>query len=417
MDKLIAQVLRRPLAALLAAILVITAVVAVSGDKLLAMLSSGTERGGPTNRAPSAGGPATVTVSQPIVRETIDWDEYTARFDAVDTVDVRARISGYLQGVHFRDGQMVKRGDLLFTIDSRPFERSLDQARAELAAARTKVENVSRDVERGRPLVERKVMSEKVFDDRSNLKREAEAAQKLAEAKVRTSELDLEFTRILAPMDGRISRALVSIGNFVAAGGGSNQTLLATIVSLDPMNLFFDVSEANALKYRRLTQRGKSAGADEGTVVEVALPDETGFPHRGKIDYSDIRLDPGTSTMRARALIPNPDGLFTTGMFARVRVAGSPPYQALLLPDEAIAADQASRFVWVVGEDGTAARRVVTLGPVVAGMRAIRDGLKQDEWVITKGIQRARHGQKVVPKREPLQFTEAPGAAGPTEAR
>ena len=301
------------------------------------------------------------------------------------------------QEVHFKDGQLVKRGDLLFTIDSRPFERTVDQARAELAQARTKVENSARDVDRGRPLVERKVMSEKVFDDRANLKREAEAALKVAEAKVRTAELELEFTRMTAPLAGRIGRAMISVGNFVTAGGGSNPTLLATIVSLDPINLYFDVSEANALKYRRLTQGGQKAGvAEEGTAIEFALPDETGFPHRGKIDYSDIRLDPGTSTLRARAVVANPNGLFSPGMFARARLAGSPSYQALLLPDEAIGADQASRFVWVVAEDGTVSRRIVTLGPVVAGMRAVRTGVTQDDWVIVKGIQRARQGQKVI---------------------
>lgn len=405
----------RPRAAFAAAALAVSLCAGV-----LWLLATASDRGSAPART-ATGASANVTVSQPIVRETIDWDEYTARFDAMDTVDIRARISGYLQQAHFKDGQFVKRGDLLFTVDARPFERTLDQARAELAAAKTKVENVSRDVERGRPLVERKVMSEKVFDDRANLKREAEAAQKLAEAKVRTSELDLEFTRILAPMDGRISRALVSVGNFVAAGGGSNQTLLATIVSLDPMNIYFDVSEANALKYRRLAQSGKRAGvAEEGTTIEVALPDETDYPHRGRIDYSDIRLDPGTSTLRARAVIDNPTGLFTAGMFARVRVAASPPYKALLLPDEAIGADQASRFVWVVAEDGTATRRVVSLGPLVSGMRAVRAGVEPGDWVITRGIQRARQGQKVVAKREPLQFSEAPArpAAGmPTEAR
>lgn len=348
-----------------------------------------------------------VTVSQPIVRKTIDWHEYTARFDALETVDIRARIAGYLQQVHFRDGQFVKRGDLLFSIDPRPFERTLDQARAELAQAQTKVENTTRDVVRGRPLVESKIMSEKVFDDRENLKRDAEASLAVAQAKVRTAELDLEFTRITAPMDGRIGRAMISVGNFVTAGGGSNPTLLATIVSLDPMNLYFDVSEANALKYRRLTQRGKSAGvSEEGTTIEFALPDETGFPHRGKIDYSDIRLDPGTSTLRARAIVQNASGLFTAGMFARVRIAGSPAYDALLLPDEAVGTDQASRFVWVVTEDGLVSRRTVTLGPVVAGLRAVSDGLKPGEWVITKGIQRARHGQKVAIKRENLQVTE-----------
>jgi multidrug efflux system membrane fusion protein len=381
-------------------------------DGLRALVSFAPERSPGAARSANAA-PNSVTVSKPVVRETIDWDDYTARFDALDTVDMRARIAGYLQQVHFKDGQYVNRGDLLFTIDPRPFERALDQARAELAQARTKVENTSRDVDRGIPLVERKIMSEKVFDDRANLKRDAEAALKVAEAKVRTAELDLEFTRIVAPIAGRISRSMISAGNFVVAGSTSNPTLLATIVSLDPMNLYFDVSEANALKYRRLAQAGQKAGVSEdGTEIQLALPDETGFPHRGKIDYSDIRLDPGTSTLRARAVVDNPGGLFTTGMFARVRLKGSSPYEALLIPDEAIGSDQANRFLWVVAEDGTATRRVVTLGPVVSGLRAIRTGITADEWVIVKGIQRARQGQKVTVTRDTIKLSEVPARTG-----
>lgn len=408
---------RRLFAAIGIALAVLAGVVISSGQASLGSLFSSTpERGSGAARAP-AGAPASVTVSKPVERQTIDWDEYTARFDSVETVDIRARVAGYLLQVHYKDGQFVNRGDLLFSIDPRPFERTLDQARAELAQARTKVENTSRDVDRGLPLVERKVMSEKVFDDRSNLKRDAEASLKVAEAKVRTAELDLEFTRITAPIAGRIGRAIISVGNFVSAGGGSNPTLLATIVSSDPMNLYFDVSEANALKYRRLAQGGSKAGvSEEGTIVEVALPDETGFMHRGRIDYSDIRLDPGTSTLRARAVVDNPEGLFAVGMFARVRVAGSAPYAALLLPDEAIAADQASKFVWTVAQDGTANRRVVTLGPMVAGLRVIRGGVKPDDWVIVKGIQRARPGQKLNAKRETLQLSEASASTEPIGA-
>jgi multidrug efflux system membrane fusion protein len=355
--------------------------------------------------------PPTVTVSRPVAREIVEWDEYTGRFDAVDAVEIRARVSGYLTEVHFKDGQLVKAGDLLYSIDPRPFERALDQAKAELAQARTKVESSSKDVDRGRVLADRKILSEKVQDDRENVKREAEAAVKVAEAKMRLAELDLTFARITAPIAGRISRTIVGAGNWVSAGAASNATLLTTIVTQDPVHFYFDVSENNLLKYKRLRQQGKPAGGAEiGGIVEIALPDETGFPHRGRLDFSDNRLDPGTSTLRVRALVDNNLGLFSPGMFARVRIQGSSPYVALLLPDEAIGTDQNNKFVWSVVADGTVARKVVAPGPLVGGLRVIRSGITAEDWVVTKGVQRARPGQKVSPKREPIQVTAAPGA-------
>jgi RND family efflux transporter MFP subunit len=367
--------------------------------------------GSPGAAKPGAPPPG-VTVSKPLAREIVEWDEYVARFDAVDVVEMRARISGYLTDVHFKDGQHVRKGDPLFTIDPRPFERALDQAKAELAQARTKVENSSKDVERGRPLLDRKILSEKVFDDRENLKRDAEAAVRVADAKVKTAELDLSFTRIAAPITGRISRAIIGPGNWVSAGGSSNATLLTSIVTQDPIHIYFDVSENNLIKYKRLRQQGTSgSGAEVGGAVQIALPDETGFPHTGKLDFSDNRLDPGTGTLRARALVDNKDGLFSPGMFARLRIAGSARNMTLLLPDEAIGTDQINKFVYVVAEDGTASRKAVTLGPLHEGLRVVRAGLTADDWVVIRGIQRARPGQKVTPKREPLQLSAAPAEA------
>jgi RND family efflux transporter MFP subunit len=361
----------------------------------------------PQQKAPAA--PPGVAVSKPVEREIVEWDEYTGRFDAVETVEVRARVSGYLEETHFKDGQIVKQGDLLYVIDRRPFERALDRARAELVAATTKVANASLDVERGRPLVERRVMSEKSFDDRENLLREAQAAVKVAEAKVKTAELDLSFTRITSPLAGRISRSQVSNGNWVSAGGTANATLLTSIVSQDPIHVYFDVSENNYIKYKRLAERGSGAGAaDVGALVEVALPDERGFPHRARLDFLDNRLDQGTGTLRARAVLANAAGLFSPGLFARVRVTGTPKYAALLIPDEAIGTDQTNKFVYAVGEDGTVSRKGITLGPLYAGLRVVRDGLTGQDWVITRGLQRARPGQKVTPKRETITVSEAP---------
>ena len=233
--------------------------------------------------------PPEITVSQPVAHKVIEWDEYTGRFDAVEAVDVRARVSGYLQEVNFTDGQQVKAGDLLFQIDPRPFERALDQAKAQLDEAKVRVSNAGLDVERGRPLLKNDTISRKTFDDRENLVREATAAVKVAEARVKTAELELSFCRITAPISGRISRTLVTRGNFVSGGGNdTGNTILTTIVTQTPIYIYFDVSENNALKYQRLAQTaGNGATGMVGAAVGVGLPDEQHFPHSGKLDFPD----------------------------------------------------------------------------------------------------------------------------------
>lgn len=369
------------------------------------------QSGQPQGQAPAQALPV-VTVSKPVQREIVEWDEYTGRFDSVETVDIRARVSGYLNEVHFKDGQMVKQGDLLFVIDPRPFERTLEQAQAELVQAQTKVDNANLDVVRGKPLVERRIISEKSFDDRESLMRDAQAAVKVAEAKIKTTELDLSFTRITSPLSGRISRNMVSVGNWVSAGGTASATLLTSIVSSDPIHIYFDLSENNYIKYKRLTERGIGSGAaDVGAPVEIALPDERGFRHKARLDFLDNRLDQGTGTLRARAVIANPAGLFSPGMFARVRVTGTAPYDAVMLPDESIGTDQTNKFVFAVGEDGTVMRRVIKLGPLFEGLRVVREGVSEEDWIITRGLQRARPGLKVAPKREVLTVSQTAGAS------
>ncbi len=384
----------------------------LAGTFLLAGCDQGAPQAQAQQKAPPP--PPAVSVSKPIQQHVIDWDEYTGRFDAVEFVEIRARVSGYLTEIAFKDGQEVKKGDKLFTIDPRPFERALEQAEAELFAARTKVENANLDVDRGRPLIEKKVISDKVFDDRMNILREAQAAVRVAEAKVKSAELDLSFTTISSPITGRMSRTLVTAGNWISAGNVSGSTMLTTIVSQNPVFLYFDVTENNYIKYKRLTERGIAGSASQvGANVEIALPDEKGFPHKAQINFIDNRLDQGTGTLRARALVQNDKGLFSPGMFARARIAGSPTYSALLLPESAIGTDQISRYVLVVGEDGTVARRNVTLGPYIDGrMRTVRDGVNADDWVITNGLQRARPGNKVQPKQVNLTLSEAPAASG-----
>jgi RND family efflux transporter MFP subunit len=380
---------------------------------VLLALGAGCDQGNSTQAQPqSKSAPPTVAVSQPVRREIVEWDEYTGRFDAVETVEMRARVSGHLTEVRFKDGQRVSQGDLLFVIDQRPFERALEQARAELFAATTKVENANLDIVRGKPLVERQIISGKTFDDRMSIVRDAQAAVGVAEAKVRSAELDLSFTRIDSPITGRISRTLVTAGNWISAGSVSGATLLTTIVSQDPIYIYFDVSENNYIKYKRLVERGIGAGAaDLGAQVEVALPDERGFPHKARVDFLDNRLDQGTATLRARAVLPNPAELFQPGLFARVRVIGTAPYTAVLLSDEAIGTDQTNKFVLVVDEDGTVARRNVKLGPLYEGMRVVREGVGPEDWVIIRGLQRARPGGKVTPKRE------VPDLPGPLAAK
>ena len=383
--------------------------------RVLALSSAGNNGTG-AKPAFGAGPPPVVTVSRPATREFIEWDDYTGRFDPVETVEVRARVAGYLDIVHFKDGQTVAKGDPLFNVDPRPYERAVEQARAEVAQAQTKIDNSNLDVVRGQPLLDRKVLSQKTFDDRANLKREAEASLKVADAKLRTAELDLSFTKVAAPIGGRISRTLVTAGNYINAGGAVTPTLLTTIVSQSPIYLYFDVSEANALKYKRLALSGQVGGVggvrDKGATVEIGLPDERGYPHRGTVDFADNRLDAGTGTLRARAVIDNADGLFLAGMFARVRVAGSPAASGMLLPDEAIGSDQVNKFVLVVAADGAVQRKIVTLGSQVSGLRVIRTGVSAQDWVVVKGLQRARPGQKVDARREELRVTEAADSAG-----
>jgi RND family efflux transporter MFP subunit len=363
-----------------------------------------------TGKAP-AGPPPAVTVSRPVVREIIEWDEYTGRFDAVDTVEVRARVSGYLIEVHFKDGQIVNKGDLLYSIDARPFERALDLAKAELSLAQTRALNAVKDVDRARPLISKKVITEKTFDDRENAYEDAQAQARVSEAKVKTAELDLSFTQITAPITGRIGRANVSAGNYVI-GNAFNGTLLTTIVSQDPIHIYIDVNENSLIKYKRLSQGGKSVGAAEvGMPVELALPDDKGFPYSGSIDFVDNRLDASTGTLRVRAAVANSAGFFSPGMFARVRITSSPKFAAILLPDEAIGTDQTNRFVYIVGDDNVAVRRNVTVSSLVGALRVIRTGVTADDWVIVNGLQRARPNIKVTPNRakaEPKQITTAP---------
>ncbi|HML08389.1 MAG TPA: efflux RND transporter periplasmic adaptor subunit [Xanthobacteraceae bacterium] len=346
--------------------------------------------------------PPTVTVANPVQRTVVDRDEYVGRFVAVDSVEVRARVSGYLSEIHFTDGQMVKKGDLLFTIDRRPFAIVLEQMRANLAQARANLAFTEADLARGHELLHNKTITEQTYDQRLQAKSVAAASVAAQEAMVRSAELDLnEFSELRAPIDGRIGDRRVSIGNLVSGSVAGTTTLLATIVSVDPIRFEFTFDEASYLRYQRFAgASAKMADSQGGVPVALKLIDEAEFQHAGRMDFVDNVIDRSSGTIRGRAVFANPEGIFTPGMFGRIRVPGSPPYTALLIPDAAIGTEQSRKFVLVVDDGGVARVKYVTLGQLDDGLRVIKDGLAAADRVIVKGLMRARAGQKVTTQEE-----------------
>jgi RND family efflux transporter MFP subunit len=381
---------------------------------LLAACSEGPQR-------PGAGAPPTptVTVANPVKRVVIDEDEYVGRFVAVDSVEVRARVSGYLDRIDFTDGQMVKQGDLLFTIDKRPFQTTLDQAKANLAQARANLAFAEADLARGAQLVRERTITEQTFDQRTQTKRVAEASVQAQEAAVRQASLDLEFTEPRAPVAGRIGDRRVSPGNLVTGGTAGNTTLLATIVSTDPMRFEFTFDEASYLRYERLARGGRDmTSRDSSVVVALKLLDEQDFQHQGRMDFVDNVIDRSSGTIRGRAVFSNPEGVFTPGMFGRIRVPGSPSYTALLVPDAAIGTEQTRKYVLVVDSDNVVRMKYVTLGQSFNNRRVIKTGLQQDDRVIVNGLMRARPNQKVNPQNEtpPAPIPGSPQAEADSSA-
>jgi multidrug efflux system membrane fusion protein len=343
--------------------------------------------------------PPAVTVANPVRRVVIDQDEYVGRFVAVDSVEIRARVSGYLDRIDFTDGQMVKQGDLLFTIDKRPFQTTLDQAKANLAQSHANLAFAESDLARGAQLVRQSTITEQTFDQRTQVKRVAEASVQAQEAAVRQASLDLEFTELKAPVAGRIGDRRVSPGNLVTGGTAGNTSLLATIMSTDPIRFEFTFDEASYLRYERLAQRGREVTSREGSViVALKLIDEQDFPHQGRMDFVDNVIDRSSGTIRGRAVFSNSDGVFTPGMFARVRVPGSPSYNALLVSDAAIGTEQTRKYVLVVDSDNVVRMKYVTLGQSFNNLRVIKSGLQEDDRVIVNGLMRARPNQKVNPQ-------------------
>jgi multidrug efflux system membrane fusion protein len=355
--------------------------------------------------------PPAVTVATPIKREIVDHDEYVGRFVAVNSVETRARVSGYLDKIHFTDGQVVKEGDLLFTIDKRPFQTALDQAKANVRRARADLAFAETDLERAQQLVRDKTITQQTYDQRTQVKKVAEASVAAQEAAVRSAELDLEFTELRAPVTGRIGDRRVSIGNLVAGGTSGTPTLLATIVSTDPIWFEFTFDESSYLRYQRMAAKSDGndiATRDGSTQVRLKLIDENDFAHVGRMDFIDNVIDKATGTIRGRAVFVNRATIFTPGMFARVQVPGSPRYEALLIPDSAIGSEQARKFVYVVRPDNSVAQKYVVLGPLSEGDRVIRSGIEPDDRVIVSGLMRVRPGVKVTPQ---TTAASAPSAA------
>jgi RND family efflux transporter MFP subunit len=351
--------------------------------------------------------PPKVTVSQPVTRNVVEWDEYTGRLEAVESVDVRARVNGYLQSVHFTDGAAVKKGALLFVIDPRPYQAELNRAQAALEQAIARHERTQKDLARAQQLVKSRAISQEEVDTRSADQREAQEAVQAARAAVEAARLNVEFTQVKAPISGRISREFVTVGNLIN-GGTADSTLLTRIVSLDPIYGYFDVDERAFLRYTRLWRNGTHPGSREANIpVYLGLADETGFPHQGQLDFVDNRLDPNTGTMTGRAVFPNPELALIPGLFARLRLPGSRQYEALLLPDEAIGSDQTQRFAFVVNDEHLVEYRKVELGPIINGLRVILDGLKPEDWVIVNGVQRVRTGAKVDPQPQAIPRNQA----------
>ncbi len=341
------------------------------------------------------GGALPVNVRQPTVKEVTIWDEYIGRFEAVNRVDIRPRVSGYLEAVHFEDGSFVKAGDPLFTIDPRPFEAEVARAEAQLESARTGQRLADSELARSKRLLESRAVSQEDYERRLQAKQEADAGVASAEAALRQAELNLEFTDIRAPLDGRLSRDLINKGNLVTA----QTSLLTTIVSIDPIHFVFTASEQDYLNYSRLALSGeRESSRDKRNPVLIKLEDQDEYEIEGVMDFVDNTIDASTATIQGRAVVENKDGFLTPGMFGHLRLYGRDPFEAVLIPDTAIQFDQSRQFVWVVGDGNVAEMRPVTLGRLVEDqMRIVEEGLTPGEMIVVSNFLAIQPGAPLSP--------------------
>ncbi|WP_448953109.1 efflux RND transporter periplasmic adaptor subunit [Labrys neptuniae] len=346
--------------------------------------------------------PPTVAVAKPLVKDVVEYDDFIGRFEAVDRVDIRARVSGYVDKIHFIDGAIVKAGDLLFTIDQRPYQAALEEAQAGVASAQARVDFAAGDVERAENLRKTGNITGQIYDERTQTLATAKADLNRTQATLNRAKLDLQFTEIRAPIPGRMSRRLVSLGNLVTA----NDTVLTNVVSMDPINFYFDVDERSYLAYQKLSTGSLRVSSQENpNEVLVATSNEREPIHKGHMDFTDNRLDAASGTMRARAVLDNKDLALVPGLFGRIRILGSDKYKGVLVPEDALGSDQDRRVVYVVGDDNTVSLKPVRVGSRVDGYRVIREGLKGDETIVVNGLMRVRPGIKVDPKLTTLPPT------------
>ncbi len=380
---------------------------AIAGAAALAagLLAAGCDQGQVAAQAP-APPPPQVTVAKPSVKRITETDEYVGRFVAVDFVEVRSRVSGYLEKIHFKDGQVVKKGDPLFTIDKRPFEAARDRADAALLQAKASLTFAEGDLKRGQELVRGTTITQQSLDQRKQARAVAEAEVKSQEAALRQAELDLGYAELLAPIAGRIGDRRVSEGNLVAGGTTGTTTLLATIASTDPIRFEFTFDEASFLRYQRLSTTGGDDKRPGALKVHLKLLDEQDFAREGRLDFIDNAIDRSSGTIRGRAEFANADGVLTPGMFGRIRLPAKEPADALVVPDTAIGTEQVRKFVMAIDENNVAKPKFVTLGPVSDGQRVVSSGLSADDVIVVNGLVRVRPGMKVNP-----QFESAPPAS------
>jgi RND family efflux transporter MFP subunit len=390
----------RPLASLLATFMVIGCTL------MLCLLSAGCS----SEATPQAANPLPhVSVAAALQREVTEWDEFTGRLEAVDSVQVRARVGGYIDSVNFNAGSVVRKGELLFVIDPRPYQAELAKAEAELSRARARTELADSDVARSERLRDIKAVSEEEYDQKRNAAREAHSAVAAARAAVEIARLNQSFTRVTAPITGRVSKAEVTAGNLISGGSGA-ATLLTTVVSVDPIYVAFEGDEQVYLKYRELARRNARRNSQEhANPVQVGLANEIGYPHRGHMVFVDNQIDSRTGTIRARATLDNQDGWFTPGLFARVKLLGHDRYSAVLVDDRAIGTDQNQKFVYVLDADNTVTYRTVKVGRLTDGLRIVQQGLAAGELVVVNGLQRVHPGTVVA--AEPVAMDARHGAS------
>jgi len=333
-----------------------------------------------------------VSVATALEKQIVEFDEFSGRLEAIDKVEVRPRVAGFIESIHFAPGAMVRKGDTLFVIDPKPYAAEVARAEAQLASAQAKLALAASELARAQRLLDDRAIAQREFEGRVNAQREAQAAIQSAQAVLDSARLNLGYTRVTAPISGRASRAEVTVGNLVAAG--ANGPALTSIVSTSPIYATFEVDEHTYLKY---AGRAHGRGARQLPVL-LGLANEQGYPRKGAIEFVDNRLDPQSGTIRVRAVFDNADGVLTPGMFARLKIGAGEAKAAVLVNDRAVGTDQSKRFVFVVGDDNKVAYREVKLGPVVDGLRVVREGLAPGEKIVVNGLQRARPGAAVTPK-------------------